>query len=368
MDTITDNLQFLKDEPTLSKIKKLSKLIFIDKDEFLDFFDTTLMKDKNELAQFKKFTSFFFKEKRNYNLLENLISNLDEHSQLEANKQLSKHKINGTVNLILVPLMAAFAIDTNSEDKLFEDIAALTLVGNAHSFILDDVVDNKYADDIHNKMHSLLISQLFYHHFLTEMYKICDFDEWYINRMKIYYDEMYESLLWEDIKHVDNIQEYSNACIEKNSYKCSPVKALFLPMIKNAKNLDKNKTVEITDRLVTLITTGSLIFDDFYDWEEDIKRSRYTMPLALAMKKMGRTEPYLNPESLDESELNKIQKALYFSDAPLNVFKIYFDTITEAEEITKENFPTVSLLVRTWRRYMETKVKEFIKIQMTTSN
>lgn len=365
MSKISEDLQFLKDEPELSKIKRLSKLIFIDKDDFLDFFDVSLMESEDEFSRFKKFIDYFFKEERDYSLLATFISTLDEHSQLEANKQLSKHKINGTVNLILVPLMAAFAIDTKVDDKLFEDISSLTLIGNAHSFILDDVVDNKYDKDLDKKMHSLLISQLFYHKFLTEMHSLCNFDEWYIKRMELYYQEMYESLLWEDIKHVDNIEEYTRACVEKNSYKCSPVKSLFLPMIKHSK-LNKEESIAISDRLVTLITTGSLIFDDFYDWEEDIKRSRYTMPLTLAMKKMGRTEPYLNPENLDEEELKKIQTAVYFSEAPLNVFNIYFQTIKEAEEITAKEFPTVSLLVRTWRRYMETKVKEFIKIQLTT--
>jgi hypothetical protein len=365
MSTMTEDLQFLKDEPDELCIKKISQLIFIDQDEFLSFFDVELLKNSNELELFEKFKTYFFQKNRNYSLLDDFISKLDKDLKLEVLKQLSRHKINGTVNLILVPLMAAFAIDTQTDDKLFEDIASLTLIGNAHSFILDDIIDNKYSKKLDEKMHSLLASQLFYQKFLHEMYKTCDFDRWYIDRINKYYVEMYEALLWEDIKHVDNIEEYSQSCIEKNSYKCSPVKSLFLPMIKNATNYNRDEVVSITDNLVTLITTGSLIFDDFYDWKEDIERSRYTMPLTLAMKKIGRAEPYSDFEKLSEKELMKIKKALYFSDAPLHVFTTYFSTIIEAEKITVDKFPTVSLLVRTWRRYMETKAKEFIKLQIS---
>ena len=242
---------------------------------------------------------------------------------------------------------------------MFSKLSLAAFSGNAHNFICDDVNDNKYSKDIHCKIDLLPFSQMYLHICINTLYELCEYNQQCIDLITESFFDGYDSTIWEDSHHVNQIKPYSCKDLYRIVKKVAPVKACVVPLIYSS---NKNRPEAIKEKFSVISSIidesclGSLIFDDFYDWKEDFQNKRFTLPVTLALKELGVDD--IN--QLDSVLLKELEKKVFLSKVPLKIFDIFMKKSIVALEMTKDAFPSTNFIISVFHRVMEKRILGYV--------
>ncbi len=301
-----------------------------------------------------------FLQSRNYThkKIKIFTDKLSDPLKTDMIKVLNNPKIAHSFEQIVFKFIISACVDLKSENDLISSTLYSAYLGNIHTLITDHVIDNKFDED-RRLVDQIPVGEVCYLEFILSLLETANNDPVCIQRIREFYYKTFEVLYWEEKCHVGTISEYKDSDLDLISQKCAPIKAIMYLPIKLTDNLSiEQKIYQVIDNL----SLGSLLLDDYHDWEEDLIRQRYTYPLTLALKRLG-IDNAAQIDVHDDKFISQVKAAMFMSEVSIKVFDVILKRLRSAYSIIKELMPISALLIQVQLKTLEEEMIKVIKTQ-----
>lgn len=255
-------------------------------------------------------------------------------------------------------ILAAASIDLAPPEELVLELGWVMQLGNAHMLLVDEIVDNKFDHDP-ARADLVPVADAFWLEFIFGMQRICGPDAGLTERIGRDYRHAFNAICFEERRHVDRIEPYGEPDFVQIERKCSPIKLVFYPILRQQGRLEQEKRI---GRCIDLFVQSCLFLDDYRDWREDLLNRRFTWPLTLGLARLGIDNARQLPEP-DAEFLARLEAAMVASDVGLRVYQRSLGALDSARAAADGVLPTVARMMQQRLDEIQGGLKDLIRAQ-----
>jgi hypothetical protein len=182
-------------------------------------------------------------------------------------------------SLLGLPLMVAYDLNVRDWSNLVRVYEA-TLLGCLHAVGLDAIVDTHLGSEA-GPLQDLYLVHILFDWYVDSLSKISA-SSWVPTGASLFQateQETYEALYEEEFLHVRKSTPYKDGRIQ--TAKCSALKVVLASVVSAGENPECLRSLS---HAVDRTSYAMCLLDDVWDWEEDLARHRYTLPIQRALE------------------------------------------------------------------------------------